>query len=184
MNGDVSLSSNGHAYRVYLEGAQTVLSGLSAIDYYSAPLPSPIDETLAEIVSAYTGWPTHVRERFIASLPHDRLSLLAIFGHRAATLAIRNADVDQLRLGLIGNVIANYHIPDSRNVDTALAVFYHCARKLEIDPADLFDDVAQFTGEETANHLRTFGRRPDVTLKQFGWREIKTPEGVRYKFEW
>jgi hypothetical protein len=35
-----------------------------------------------------------------------------------------------------------------------------------------------------AARLLSFGNKPDVTLKQYGWREIKTPDGVRYKFEW
>jgi len=160
------------------------LSGLTAIDYYPMPLPSPVDDVLSKIVSAYTGWPTAVREQFMESLPPDKSGLFAIFGHRAATLAVRESSPDWLRLGLIGNAIANYHIPDHRNVDASLAVFYHCARRLEIEPADLFDDVAQIATEEMADRLRAFGYRPDVTLKQYGWREIKTAEGVRYKFEW
>lgn len=187
MNDDITAVppfGNGHAYHAYMESAHALLAGLSVTDYYSAALPSPADDALAEVVSAYTGWPAHVRERFVVSLPQDRSGLFAIFGHRAATLAVREGDPDRLRLGLIGNAIANTHIPPSRNVDAALAVFYHCARKLEVDPAGLFNEAAQFAAEEMAERLRAFGRRAEVTLKQFGWREIKTSEGVRYKFEW
>lgn len=180
----VSLSGNGHAYRAYLESAHALLVGLTVTGYYSAALPSPADDALAEVVSAYTGWPAHIRERFVDSLPQDKSGLFAIFGHRAATLAVRESDPDRLRLGLIGNAIANTHIPPNRNVDVALAVFYHCARKLEIDPAGLFDEAAQFAAEDIAERLRVFGRRADVTLKQFGWREMRTPDGVHYKFEW
>jgi hypothetical protein len=32
--------------------------------------------------------------------------------------------------------------------------------------------------------MKAFGRREGVMLKQFGWREIRTPDGVRFKFEW
>jgi len=177
-------TANGHAYRAYLESAQALLAGLTAIDYYPSPLPSPADEALAEVVSAYTGWPIQVRERFIESLPPEKAGLFAIFGHRAATLAVREIDPDRLRLGLIGNAIANYPIPAGRNVDAALAIFHHCARKLEIEPAVLFDEAAQFAADDMAEKLRAFGRRQDVSLKQFGWREIRTPDGVRYKFEW
>lgn len=179
-----SPSGNGHAYRAYLESAHTLLAGLTVADYYSAALPSPTDDALAEVVSAYTGWPPPLRKRFVDSLPQDKSGLFAIFGHRAATLAVRESDPDRLRLGLIGNAIANTHIPPNRNVDAALAVFYHCARKLEIDPAILFDEVAPFAAEDMAERLRAFGQREGVTLTKFGWREIRTPDGVRYKFEW
>ncbi|MBP9502243.1 MAG: hypothetical protein KBF17_08795 [Candidatus Promineofilum sp.] len=175
-------SANGQAYRAYLESAQAVLAGLTMVDYYAAPLPSPADESLAEIISAYTGWPADVRERFRASLPRDKAGLAAIFGHRAATLAVRTGDPDRLRLGLIGNAIANDLIPDGRHVEAALAVFHHCAGKLELEPEALFDEAAQFASDEMAERLRAFGRRTDVTLKQFGWREIRTAEGVRYRY--
>lgn len=177
-------SANGQAYRAYLENAQTLLNELSTADYYAAPLPAPTDDALAEIVSAFTAWPAPVRERFLANLPDDRRGIFAIFGHRAATLALRREDAELLRLGLVGNVIANTPIPPNRNVDTALAVFYHCAQKLELETAELFDEAARFADAEMAAALKTFGRRAGVTLNQFGWRVIRTEEGVRYKFEW
>jgi hypothetical protein len=181
---DPTPTANGQAYRAYLEVALAVLDRLTAIDYYPSPLPSPADEALAEIVSAFTAWPPSVRERFLAALPSDKRGLFGIFGHRAATLAVRQSDPDRLRLGLVGSAVANYDPPPDRNVEVALAVFYHCARKLEMDPAELFDEAAEFTSDETATRMRAFGRRAGLTLKQFGWREIKTPDGVRYKFEW
>lgn len=179
-----SPSANGQAYRVYLERTQVILSGLTVIDYYSAPLPSPVDEALADIVSAFTGWPENVGLQFIESLPQEESGLFAIFGHRAATWAIRESSPDWLRLGLIGNGIANYYFRDTRNVDASLAIFYHCARRLEMEPAGLFDDVAFYASEAMADHLRRFGHRPEVTLKQYGWREIRTAEGPRFKIEW
>lgn len=84
----------------------------------------------------------------------------------------------------MGSVIANSPIPPNRNVDAALAVFYHCARKLDLEPQNVFDDAAQFAAGDMAARLTAFGRRDDVTLKQYGWREIRTPDGVNYKFEW
>lgn len=179
-----STSSNGQAYRAYLESAQSVLDHLSAVDYIAMPMPVPADELLAKVVSAFTGWPVTVRDQFLAGMPPEKLGLFGIFGHRAATLAVRNNDVDILRLGLIGNVIANTPIPANRNVDAALAVFHHCAQRLKVDPQTLFMDAAQYATGDMAERLIAFGRRDDVSLRQFGWREIKTPEGVRYKFEW
>lgn len=177
-------TANGQAYRAYLEAAAAVLERLSIDTYYSAVLPSPADEALAEIVSAFTAWPESARKSFISHLPPDKRALFGIFGHRAATLAVRNDDPEWLRLGLIGNVIANSPIPPKRNVDAALAVFYHCAQKLGLPTLELFDDTAEYATEDMALALKAFGRRDNVNIKQFGWREIKTPEGVRYRFEW
>jgi hypothetical protein len=191
MNADSNFESgsftppvNGHAYRAYLDAARDALARLTPLEYYSMPLPSPADDALAEIVEAYTAWPQPVRERFAQSLPADKRGLFGLFGHRAATLAVRRGDVEWLRLGLIGNTLANVEIPPHRNVEAAFAVFHHCARKLELAPAELFDEAARYATDELAPRMMAFGRLPAFELKQFGWREIKTEDGVRYKFEW
>ena len=180
----LALSSNGRAFQAYLAGIQAVLANVTAIGYHQMPLPAPLDEQLAEITGAFTALAAPEQERFMAALSPAERALFALFGHRAVTLAARRGDAEQLRLGLVGSVIANYAIPDRRNVDVALAVFHHCARKLELNPSDVFDEAAQYAGEAMAERLRAFGRRTDVTLRQFGWREIRGEEGVRYKFEW
>ena len=177
-------TANGQAYRAYLERTLEMLDGLTVDVYYSSTLPSAADDALAEIVSAFTAWPMPVREQFLTQLPSNKRSLFGIFGHRAATLAIHRQDRELLRLGLIGNLIANSPIPPNRNIEAALAVFYHCARKLEIEPSELFEESSQFADDEMASRMLAFGRKQGVTLKQYGWREIKTPDGVRYKFEW
>lgn len=177
-------AANGQAYRAYLERALEVLDSLAVDSYYSSPMPDAADDALAEIVSAFTAWPLPVREQFLAQLPSNKRNLFGIFGHRAATLAVRRQDRELLRLGLVGNLIANSPIPPNRNVEASLAVFHHCARKLEIEPDNLFEESSQFADEEMASRLLAFGQKPDVSLKQYGWREIRTPDGVRYKFEW
>lgn len=177
-------SSNGQAFQAYLQSAQAALAGLNSVGYYQQPLPSAVDDRLSEVVSAFTGLPRLQRQHFMAALSPQERSLFGLFGHRAATLSVRGEEREKLRLGLVAAAIANYEIPQKRDVDVALAVFYHCAQKLGANPREVFDDAAEFAAGEMAARLRAFGRREDITLKQFGWREIRTQEGVRYKFEW
>lgn len=177
-------SANGRAFQAYLEGALAALGDRRAIDYYQEPLPAPIDEQLARVVGAFTALPPSQRGRFAAALSPEQRALFGIFGHRAATLSVRRTDPEWLRLGLAGSAIANYDIPPRRDVDVSLAVFYHCARTLELEPARVFDEAAELATEAMAARLRAFARREQFSLKAFGWRELRTPEGVRYTFEW
>jgi hypothetical protein len=177
-------SANGRAFQAYLETALAVLQGVNVVDYYQLALPDPLDETLFGIVSAYSALPGPQRERFVAALSPQQRSLLGVFGHRAATLSVREQDPERLRIGLVANAIANTVIPEKRNVDVALAVFHHCAQRLALDPVALFDEAAELATDEAAARMRAFGRRSDVTLQQYGWREMRTAEGVRFKFEW
>ena len=167
-------SANGQAFQAYLESARAALAGLSTVGYYQQPLPAPIDGRLGEIVSAFSGLPWLQRERFMDALEPRERSLFGVFGHRAATLSVRNADKEQLRLGLIAAAIANFVIPEKRDVDVGLAVFYHCAQKLAADPQEFFDEAAEYAAGAMADRMRAFGERTDVTLKQYGWREIRT----------
>lgn len=180
---------NGNAFRTFTDEAKQYLAGLKVVIYYAEPIPSTTDERLRAIVTRYLRGTAVDREQFQLSLAQEHRSLFGIYGHRAATLAVRQSSHssqsrDWLFSGLIGAVIANYVIPPRRNVDISLAIFHHCAQKIEISPAALFAEAAQYAQPNLAEKLSNFGRRADVNLKQFGWQEQKTPEGVRYKFSW
>jgi len=69
-------------------------------------------------------------------------------------------------------------------VEVSLAIYHHCAQKISALPQAVFAEAAQFAQPELAEKLAAFGQRTDVNLKQFGWQEQKTGDGVRYKFSW
>lgn len=175
---------NGNAFRTFTDEAQHFLSGLEVVVYYPESIPSSTDERLRLIVDRFLRGTAVEQEQFQLSLAKEHRSLFGIFGHRAATIAVRQKSYDWLYSGLIGAVIANYIIPPKRNIDVSLAVYHHCAKKLEYSPADLFSKAAQIAQPALAQKLHAFGHRADVNLKQFGWQEQKTPDGVRYKFSW
>lgn len=175
---------NGDAFRAFTAVSTAYLADWQVIDYYRQPLPSEVDERLAAMVDRLLTAAPAERVRFQQALPAAQRALFGIFGHRAATLAVRQAARDWLLRGLVGTAVANYVIPPRRNVDVSLALFHFCARKLGVNTVDLFDEAAAAAGEAIADHLRAFGRRSDVRLVSYGWRELKTPDGVQYKFEW
>lgn len=177
---------NGDAFRAFTEEVITELSQVTAVDYYVQPMPSELDGRVQAIITRFIAATATERDQFQQSLPSEIRSLFSIFGHRAATLAARNQSADRksadwLQTGLIGFTIANYIIPKKRKVELGLAVYHHVARKLELNPIDLFETAAQFGSPEIAIHLLTYGRRTDITLIKFGWQELKTPDGVKYK---
>jgi hypothetical protein len=71
---------------------------------------------------------------------------------------------------------------DTRDLLVALVPYYDCARRLGIDPAELFGQVAKAGPPELLEAVRDFGRRDDVTLAAFGWTVVETPDGPRYDF--
>lgn len=175
---------NGNVFRAFVEESVAALQDVGAIDYYKRSLPDELDDELTEMVARFMVATAEQRSIFAEAFTEKRRAVFGIFGHRSATMSVRVEDPARLRRGLIGTTIASYTIPDKRNLAVSLAIYHHCARKLGVNPVDLFEDAAQFASDEFASILLQFGRQPDVTLRKYGWREIKTPEGVVYKFDW
>lgn len=179
-----TVSQNGHSFLVFLEESRRYLRQMQLIDYYRQPIPSADDTRLEAMIEHFMSAKPAERERFQTSLTMEQRSLFGIYGHRSATLSVRNGSEARLLSGLVGAAIANYEIPEKRNVEVALAIFHHCARRLELDPVTIFDRAAEYAAGEIGDRMRAFGRRTDVTLRQYGWREFITPKGVRYRFDW
>jgi hypothetical protein len=175
---------NGNAFRIFTDEAIQTLSGLKVVIYYAEPIPSTTDERLRLIVARFMRGTAVEQAQFQKNLAQEHRSLFGIYGHRAATLSVRQNSREWLFSGLVGAIIANYIIPPKRNVDVSLAVYYHCAKKIDVSPAALFTEAAHFAQPDLAQKLQTFGRRADISLKKFGWQEQKTAEGIRYKFSW
>ena len=176
--------NNGNAFNAYIKEAQTQLAALKVADYYAQPIPSETDTQFTKIIAQFMRASTEERELFLTTLTPQQRSLFGIYGHRAATLAARNESREQLLTGLMATAVSNFIIPQRRRVEVGLAVFHHVARKLELNPIELFEETAVYATDEFAQILLSFSRRAGVTLKKFGWEELKTDDGVKYKFGW
>lgn len=179
-----TVSQNGHSFLVFMSEADQYLRQIRIFDYYRQPMPSADDERLETMVDRLMVAKPREREQFQARLSIEQRSLFGIYGHRAATLSVRENSRSRLLSGLVGAAIANYEIPKKRNVEVALAIFHHCARRLELDPAEIFAEAAGYAAEEIGGRMRAFGERTDITLQKYGWREFTTAKGVRYRFDW
>ncbi len=175
---------NGNSFSAFINEVIQLLDDKKVVDYYTETLPSATDEMFLGYCQRFMLASAPQREQFQEALAQEHRSLFGIYGHRAATLAARQESRDWLLSGLVGAIISNYVIPPKRNVEVGLAVFHHCARKLDIAPPDLFVEAAKFADFDLATRLITFGNRADVLLSKFGWQEQKTPDGVKYKFNY
>lgn len=175
---------NGNAIHTFIDDTIALLGDIDVVTYFAEPLPCAVDEQIRRIVFRFTAVTPPERAQFQDALPPEHRSLFGIYGHRAATIAARQNDLDWLRSGLTGFAIANYTIPQKRKVEVGMAVYLHVAQKLGVNPVDLFEETAVYAAPTMAAELLAFGRRPDVTLHKYGWQELKTPDGVKYKFNY
>ncbi|NKQ36753.1 MAG: hypothetical protein HF973_14215 [Chloroflexi bacterium] len=174
---------NGNTVIALIEEATAVTATTSITAYYAASLPDETDNRLRHIVIRFTAFAPDQRSQFLENLTPEPRSMFGIFGHRAATLAAREKSPDWLRSGLTGYVMANYTIPQGRQVKVGLAVYYHVARLLGLNPVTLFGETAVYATPEMEQEMWGYGRDGKISLHQYGWRELKTPDGIRYKFD-
>ncbi len=177
------IMQNGNDFYIFVQDTTQFLAELTVPTYYAMELPADVDERMQKIVARYMAAKEGQWAQFREALAQEKRSLLGIYGHRAATMAAREESREWLLNGLVGNAISNTVTPERRRVEVALAVFMHVARKLVVNPIDLFEEAAVYATPEYAQTLHKFGRRGNVTLRQFGWTELKTVDGLKYKFD-
>lgn len=173
---------NGNIVQITIEDALALLNHVEVVVYFGEPLPCEVDQQIEAIVTRFTAVTPAEREQIQRALAPEHRSLFGIYGHRAATLAARGASAAWLFSGLVGFAMANYTIPEKRKVEVGMAVYVHVARKLGLDPAKVFADAAVYAAPAIAAAMLAFSQRHDVTLSKYGWQELKTPDGVKYKF--
>jgi hypothetical protein len=101
-----------------------------------------------------------------------------------ATDALRRGSPDTLKARLLRLLDDGelQWLQDRRDLLVAMAPYYDCARRLQLDPAAFFATVAAEGPLPLADIVRNFGERLDVTPRAFGFRLVMSPEGATY--EW
>jgi hypothetical protein len=103
----------------------------------------------------------------------------------AATDALRRGSPGALKTGLLRLLHDGelQWLQDRRDLLVAMAPYYDCARRLELDPAAFFGAVADEGPLALADIVRSFGERGDVTPAAFGFRLVMSPEGAAYEWD-
>jgi hypothetical protein len=135
------------------------------------------DDDLARVVLARL--PGQIGPADVATVDDRTRLAIGRYGTRAVTLALRESSQSRLQEGLLATAVAELADPeDPRDFMVGLALPYAVGRDLGLDPASVFEQVAQrLDGTAVAEALRTFAVRQDVTLAGFGWKSVTTTEG-------
>jgi hypothetical protein len=149
---------------------------------YGSQMPGPLDDTFRSLAHMYTGLDSSQRAA-VRDLVHLDISMLLLgFGDRLAILAARTQDEALLFDALIAHVLEGFRY-DPRENTFRLAVVYHVAKKLGVDPQALFLRAALLASQRGADELRAFLARSErsKSLKSMGLREVETSNGVSYE---
>ena len=124
-----------------------------------------------------------VRRAVAKSLNDRAADRLAGFAGRAATRAVRTGDPNVLRRAVVALALAYRASHDWRDVLIYYPLPYDAARRLGLDPDELFLDAAEYSSETGAQSLRDFVKRPEgaKTLAAMEFRVGADADGFRYE---
>ncbi|HTJ71526.1 MAG TPA: hypothetical protein VL551_28545, partial [Actinospica sp.] len=155
--------------------------------YGGRPLPDPLDTDVRGFVRALSG-PADFAAASEQLQAHAILAarVLAVFGERAASLAVRAKDPGGLRYGLSGTALACALTDDAREVVAPMALLYRAAELIGVDPDAEFAAAARRSGNAQAERaLSAFPRRApaDRSPGAMYYFERQDGDGFRFVFE-
>jgi hypothetical protein len=155
--------------------------------YGPRAIPDPLDTELREFADEIVepGPFAEARARLVENAtPTARV--LAVFGERMASLAVRGPDVGVLREGLTGTALACALNDDSREIVTPMSLLYRAAELIGADPDDEFAKAARRSGNAAAAEaFAAFTRRSaaDKSPSAMYFVEGRDEDGFRFLFE-
>ena len=163
-------------------GRLRLMLQVAAVRRYAAlPIPSDEDVLVEEFVREWRSGSSKEPEAHQAL---DRLvqGMLGSFAVRSASRAVRDRNVEHVRLGLTALCIGGAE-DDPRDLEQVACVLFDSCVRVGVEPAALFLEAAGGARGGAARILRTFAdmSKEDVSLTKYRIRENEDDGGFRYR---
>ena len=120
----------------------------------------------------------------IAGISEASRRVLLVYAERAATRAVRNTDRELLFSGLVAAVVGGLD-QNALEALIRMPLLEDASRRLGIEPADVFGEVAEAVGHPGSVNLMVWlSRAPeDRTLECMGFEAASDPSGFLYRWK-
>jgi hypothetical protein len=110
----------------------------------------------------------------------DEFYELLFFSKRASVFAVREKDVEWVISGLTACAMIEIERIDYRDMYLSIGLLYHAATRIEQDADHLFVKLAEVSSNEVSEIITDFTKRSSKDLKEFGYDEINTSNGIGF----
>jgi hypothetical protein len=138
-------------------------------------LDHALDSILARVVESDEGLVSAIND----ALHRRQRALIYCYAIRLLARGLTDSDAEILPRAATALAIACYDETDYRDLMVNLAPLHVVATRLTGDASSTLDWIVDRLSEEQRNNLRRWGRRTDVTLDSFGWKETATDDGIK-----
>ncbi len=148
-------------------------------DDFQHTAPGDLDERVSELVRLFANETASGRKRIWKMVDWELSGTLVCYAERMASFGVREKSRDRLWEGLVALVIEN-HFGDWRDNLRRLAPLYDAARKIGIDPDELFLEVAGLILNNVTISIKQFTERlpEDKSLEAFLYSESVDADGL------
>lgn len=153
--------------------------------YGPSALPNKRDEELDEFVTGIIGGGASAVSKILPRISEKGRRVLRAYAERMASLAVRGNDHLALKKALVALVLGGL---DENRLESlmVMAPIEDSARRLHLDPSDLFEEVSNIVGHPATVNLMTWLSRKeeDRSLASMGFVATEDAGGFRYKLDW
>lgn len=151
---------------------------------YDAPLGES-DPAMDAVLGDIGYLSPHGLDSLARRLDGDGRRSLYRYSVRAASRSSAIGAVTLVELALLAALLAEWYETEPRDLMVNFTPHHVAASQVEGSARRLFEWIAgKGAPDATSGTLRTFGRRTDVTLDAFGWRELPGPGMVWFALDW
>ena len=142
--------------------------------------PLPADELIDGLVDRFEASSREDRARLRSALTKSDFYKLLAYARRAVVRGLRSGDVRVASRGLVAVAVADYDRVDRRDLAWQAGLLSYAIGRISGDVAGPFQAAAALIeGEgETAALLARMAGEPVASLRQWGFREIRTLDGI------
>jgi len=168
-----------------LFASATWLNVNSNVGYGSHPIPQLRDDEITDLIASWIKLEPSERQIAAQSVLESQRFTLLTYSERMASLAVRTGDAKKIFLGLLALGIDGWK-SDWRDNVTVICLHFDAAKRISVDPAEIFDSASSLLSLKVSTALRSFLQREpaDQTLEAMGYSASKDSDGFRYLRTW
>jgi hypothetical protein len=144
-------------------------------------LPSDATAAIEKLIDAFVGADSMEKDAMTKRVEKSFAFVFPRYAYRAAIESVRMNAPELLKTGLIALAIENANF-DWRDTLPYLAFIYNSARKLNVDPSELFHDAAAIACSPFRTLLESFLNRDEVSRKVEFFHYKESGEGVSFDY--
>jgi hypothetical protein len=151
--------------------------------YYSKkPMPCELDGDFHDLIRLFIESSPAGRDEILRKIDDNVAGALQAFSRRMAVWGARQASSELLVKGGIALILDSGRV-DMRDTLSVIPLLYHSAMRINVDPGEIFQEVAAYYRSAVSDALIDFLKRTprDRSLEAWGFEEVTTQEGIYYR---